>query len=95
MDAEAADGRPQWVGSAIYDKRVGLSHTTGQITHVTSPNVDVEREYLFECLQRTGDLAERRVVAGFHGQRKGRNGGGDPWFTDGDLLLGVIAAGDP
>src|SRR5436309_5715579 len=29
------DGRPVWVGAAIYDDRVGFSRTTGQITHVT------------------------------------------------------------
>src|SRR6185369_11715834 len=30
-------GRPAWVGSATYDQRVGLSHTTGQITHHIAP----------------------------------------------------------
>src|SRR5205814_4509154 len=30
-----ADGRPVWVGSAVYDERVGMSRTTGQVTHVT------------------------------------------------------------
>src|SRR5262245_2233190 len=40
------DGRPVWVGSAVYDQRVGLSHTTGQITHVTAADVDTERDYL-------------------------------------------------
>ena len=85
------DGRPMWVGSAIYDKRVGLSRTTGQITHVTAPDINVERDYLFGCLQQTGDLAEVYVVAHFHKILKGRNGGGDPWYTDGNLNVGVIA----
>jgi hypothetical protein len=85
------DGRPAWIGSAVYDKRVGLSHTTGQITHVTAPDVDAERDYLFACLERTGGLADQEVVAGFHQQLEGRNGGGDPWHTDGDLYMGVIS----
>jgi hypothetical protein len=85
-----ADGRPVWVGSAVYDKRVGLSRTTGQITHVTAADVDAERDYLFQCLEQTGDLAERYVVDGFHKQLEGRNGGGDPWHTDGKLYVGVI-----
>jgi hypothetical protein len=89
------DGRPQWIGSAVYDQRVGLSHTTGQITHVTAPAIDVERDYLFECLQKTGELVERYVVDGFHQQREGRNGGGDPWHTDGDLYVGVVAERTP
>src|SRR5262245_20897038 len=85
------DGRPVWVGSAVYDQRVGLSRTTGQITHVTAADVDAERDFLFKCLERTGDLAERYVVEGFHKQLEGKNGGGDPWHTDGDLYVGVIA----
>jgi hypothetical protein len=84
------DGRPVWVGSAVYDKRVGLSRRTGQVTHVTAPDVDAERDYLFKCLEETGDLVERYVVDGFHKEREGRNGGGDPWHTDGDLYVGVI-----
>jgi len=31
-------------------------------------------------------------VSGFHTIREGRNGGGDPWHTDGRLFVGVIAA---
>lgn len=89
------DGRPVWIGSAVYDKRVGLSRTTGQITHVTSVDVDAERDYLFQCLERTGDLAEQFVVDGFHTTLAGRNGGGDPWKTDGKLYEGVIAQKNP
>ncbi len=89
----STDGRPQWIGSAVYDKRVGLSHTTGQITHVTAPDVDTERDYLFECLEKTKDLAARTVVPGFHKQLEGRNGGGDSWHTDGNLYAGVIQTG--
>ena len=94
-DSVDPDGRPQWIGSAVYDERVGLSHTTGQITHVTAADVDAERDYLFECLEKTGDLAEHYVEAGFHKQLEGRNGGGDPWFTDGSLYVGVISNGAP
>ncbi len=85
------DGRPVWMGSAVYDKQVGFSRTTGQITHVTAPNVDAERDYLFKCLEQTGDLSEFYFVDGFHKICEGRNGGGDPWRTDGRLAVGVIA----
>ena len=85
------DGRPVWVGSAVYDEHVGLSRTTGQVTHVTAPKIDVERDYLFQCLEETRGLSETYAVDDFHKVRKGRNGGGDPWETDGCLLVGVIA----
>ncbi|HEY1377098.1 MAG TPA: LssY C-terminal domain-containing protein [Gemmataceae bacterium] len=91
-DKADPDGRPVWVGSAVFDERVGLSRTTGQVTHVTAPDVDAERDYLFRCLERTGDLTETFVVKDFHKVRSGKNGGGDPWTTDGDLWEGVIAA---
>jgi LssY C-terminus len=91
LDQPSQDGRPIWIGSAVYDAHVGLSRTTGQITHVTAPDVDTERDYLFECLEKSGDLASHDVMASFHTQLSGKNGGGDPWRTDGDLYLGVIA----
>jgi hypothetical protein len=85
------DGRPVWVGSAVYDQRVGLSRTTGEVTHLTAPDVDTERDYLFRDLSQTGDLTEQYPVIGFHKTCEGRNGGGDPWRTDGKLHVGVIA----
>jgi hypothetical protein len=92
-DKTDPDGRPVWVGSAVYDERVGFSRTTGQVTHVTAADVDAERDKLFHDLEGTGDLSEVQVIDGFHKELKGKNGGGDPWHTDGRLFLGVIAAG--
>jgi hypothetical protein len=37
-------GRQVWFGAATYDESVGLSHTTGQITHHIGPDVDAERD---------------------------------------------------
>jgi hypothetical protein len=73
---------------------VGLSRTTGQITHETAPDIDAERDKLFDDLKKTGDLAEFIIVPGFHKIREGRNGEGNPWQTDGDLYEGVIKPGD-
>jgi hypothetical protein len=86
------DGRPVWVGAAVYDQRVGLSRTTGQITHVTGPDIDAERGKLFDDLKQTGDLTEVYFIDDFHKTRSGHNGGGDPWHTDGRLEVGVIQA---
>ena len=86
---------PHWIGAAIFDKSVGLSRTTGQITHETAPDVDTERGKLFDDLKLTGDLAEVVIVPGFHKVLEGRNGQGNPWHTDGDLYEGVISPGNP
>ena len=79
------------MGSAIYDDHVGISRTTGQITHHTAANVDAERDFLFRDLENTGRLTKTFIVKGFHKTLSGKNGGGDPWTTDGSLYVGVIA----
>jgi hypothetical protein len=86
------DNRPVWVGAAMYDRRVGLNRTTGQITHLTGADIDAERDYLFTDLRETGDLVEFFIVDDFHKIREGKNGEGEPWHTDGKLYAGVIAA---
>lgn len=95
LEQPSEDGRPVWIGSAVYDSHVGLSRTTGQITHVTAPDVDDERDYLFGDLEKTGDLVTHDYIPGFHTKLSGKNGGGDPWKTDGYLYWGEIAATTP
>jgi hypothetical protein len=94
-DKRDPDGRPVWLGAAIFDERVGLSRTTGEITHKTAPDIDTERDKLFDDLKKTDDLAEFIIVPDFHKVREGRNGEGNPWHTDGSLYEGVIKPGNP
>jgi len=78
-----------WVGSVTYDERVGLSYTTGQVTHHIDANVDAERNQLIDDLKQTGDIADVIIVPGFHTELEGRNGGGDRWYTDGNLSVAL------
>jgi len=87
-----SDGRPVWIGAAVYDEHVGFSETTGQITHVTGPDIDKERDKLMLDLKETGMLSETYFIDDFHKIHEGRNGGGDPWRTDGKLAVGIIKA---
>lgn len=89
-DNPVPDGRPVWFGSATYDEHVGLSHTTGQITHHIAPDIDTERDHLTGDLKRTNEAAELYTLSGFHKTLDGRNGGGDPWRTDGNLSVVVV-----
>ncbi len=82
--------RPTWIGAATYDERVGFSHATGQVTHHISPDVDTERDYIANELQQTGLVEAIEWEDGFHSQLQGRNGGGDPWHTDGRLAIVVM-----
>ena len=87
-----ANGRPAWFGSATYDERVGLSHTTGQVTHHIAPDVDAERAFLLEKLQAVGRITSIEWIADFHKAHEGKNGGGDTWRTDGRLPVGDLAS---
>jgi len=83
-------GRPLWVGAATYDTRVEISHTTGLITHRISPAVDLERDKLLEDLGRAGKIERFYWIDKFQEKLKGRNGGGDLFYTDGRLAVGIL-----
>jgi hypothetical protein len=90
-DSLSPDNRQLWIGSASFDKSVGVSHTTGQITHHIDEDVDAERDFLVQTLNRTAMLERSYQIPGFHAVLTGRNGGGDPWRTNGDLAVCIFA----
>jgi len=92
--AEKLDGkvRPIWLGAATFDTKVGLSHTTHAITHHIDAEIDKERDKLVEDVKRTGNLSAVYMVDGFQEKLNGKNGGGDPYHTDGRLLAGILVA---
>lgn len=83
-------GRPAWFGAATFDQRVGLSYTTGEITHHIGPDVDAERDLIVADLKRIGRLAGLDWIDDFHADKSGKNGGGDPYHTDGRLAVATI-----
>ena len=85
------EGREVWFGAVTFDERVGLSHTTGQVTHHIGPDIDAERDRLMLQLQQAGVTERVFWVDGFQ-QLSGKNGGGDPWHTDGRLEAAVLAS---
>ena len=86
------NGRPLWVGAATFDTHVGFSHTTGGITHHIDAEIDKERDKLVTDLRRNGNLASVYWADGFHDKLTGKNGGGDPYHTDGRLEVGVLVS---
>jgi hypothetical protein len=85
-------GRPLWFGAATFDRKVGFSHTTAQITHHIDADVDAERDKLLDDLRAAGRVLSVQWLDDFQKKLAGRNGGGDPYHTDGRLVLGVLAA---
>jgi hypothetical protein len=85
------DGRPIWYGAATYDIGVKLNKRVIQPTHRIEEDVDKERDKLVEDWKETGHLADLQWVPDFHSTLQGKNGGNDPWRTDGRLVLAIIA----
>jgi hypothetical protein len=83
----------RWYGAATFDRSVGLSHTTGQVTHHIGPEIDSERDLVMIGLEKAGWVRESVYEEGFHRKLQGRNGGGDPWHTDGRLGVVTLRAG--
>ncbi|MCA1406487.1 LssY C-terminal domain-containing protein [Ensifer sp. IC3342] len=92
-DRSDNDGRPVWLGSATFDRGVGLSHDTGQITHHIGADIDAERDFLISDLQAAGQIESTYEIDGIGATTDGRNGGGDRYFTDGLALIGIVASG--
>jgi hypothetical protein len=83
-------GQPLWLGAATFDRSVGISHDTGQITHHIGPDIDAERNTLMNDLAKAGWVAHRSQVEGIGPTQDGRNGGGDRYFTDGMMDVAVL-----
>jgi hypothetical protein len=87
---KGADDRPVWLGSATYDRAVGISHYTGQITHHISPDIDAERDLLMADLRDAGMVQTFFEISGTGPTLLGRNGGGDPYYTDGEIEIATL-----
>lgn len=92
LDA-GGDRRPLWVGAASFDASVGVSGYTGQITHHIAADIDTERDHLTENLAQAGVAEAISQVSGVGPTIYARNGGGDYYFTDGEMSV-VRLAGD-
>ncbi|WP_313006588.1 LssY C-terminal domain-containing protein [Corynebacterium variabile] len=77
--------RVDWLGAATFDRSVGFSLFTLQITHKIDADIDVERDYVTSSLMDAGIGAELEVMADFTTGYHARNGGGDSVRTDGSL----------
>ncbi|NBX29015.1 hypothetical protein EBR04_00940 [bacterium] len=84
------NGEPLWLGAATFDERVEISREAGGITHRIGADIDRERNKLLVDTRDSGVLDGFYWVDRFHRHREGRNGGGDPYYTDGRLAVGVI-----
>jgi hypothetical protein len=82
---KGANGRPVWLGAATFDRGIGLSRYTGQVTHRIGPDIDAERDLMMRDLREAGMVDALFQISGIGPTLFGRNGGGDPYYTDGEI----------
>ncbi|GAA4875593.1 LssY C-terminal domain-containing protein [Serinicoccus chungangensis] len=74
-----------WVAAGTYDRAVGLSLFTLQVTHKIDADTDAERDYIVDTVRATDLPVSVDVIEDFSTGYHHRNGGGDAIHTDGDL----------
>ncbi len=74
-----------WLAAATYDRAVGLSVFTFQVTHKIDADIDDERNYVVDDVMWANDAAHDEVLPDFFTAYHAKNGGGDKVRTDGDL----------
>ena len=84
-----------WLAGGTYDRRVGLSLFTLQITHKIDADIDVERDHIVDTVTRAEPAVTVDVLRDFTTSYHSRNGGGDSVHTDGDLPVLDVTAVDP
>jgi len=80
-------GQLVWVGQASYDQGIELSGTNHLPTHHIAPTVDLERNAVGADLGKTGLVKEEEYAAFTPPIVYARNGGGDYYESDGDVLV--------
>ncbi|MGO4956674.1 LssY C-terminal domain-containing protein [Luteococcus sp. Sow4_B9] len=85
--------KAQWLAAATYDRAVGFSMFTWQVTHKIDENIDIERDYLIDTIRYADPETSVTVIKDFSTAYHHRNGGGDRVRTDGDMpVLDVSGA---
>src|SRR5216683_6423756 len=81
------NGSPVWVGAASYDSGIEMSSTNHFPTHHIAPTVDLERNAVGADLEKIGLVKEESYEAFTPPILFARNGGGDYYESDGDMLV--------
>ena len=89
--------KADWLAAGTFDRAVGFSLFTLQITHKIDADTDVERDHIVATLVNSHPEVSVRTIKDFSTGYHSRNGGGDTIETDGDLPVvdvSNVAAGE-
>jgi hypothetical protein len=84
-----------WLAAGTYDRAVGLSLFTLQVTHRVASDIDTERDHIVTSLTAADPSIAVQVISDFSTGYHDRNGGGDSFRTDGDLPVVDLRATVP
>lgn len=79
--------RVDWLAAGTYDRSIGLSLFTFQLTHRIDEDTDIERDYIIQTVQDSSEPVRVAILKDFSSGYHSRNGGGDSIRTDGDLPI--------
>ena len=77
----------EWLAAATYDRAVGISLFTLQVTHRVDADIDIERDYVIDTVRYAVPDASLRIITDYSSAFTTRNGGGDVVRTDGSLPI--------
>lgn len=86
--------RVDWLAAGTFDRAVGLSLFTLQVTHRIDADTDIERDHIVASVRAVPGV-EVDVIRDFATGYHSRNGGGDSISTDGDLPIIDVSAVRP
>ncbi|MCW1248868.1 LssY C-terminal domain-containing protein [Acaricomes phytoseiuli] len=87
--------KADWLAAGTFDRSVGFSLFTFQITHKIEENIDIERDHIVASMRKANPEVKVRVIEDFSTGYHSRNGGGDAIITDGDLPIVNISEVQP
>ena len=79
--------RVDWLAAGTYDRSIGVSLFTFQLTHRIDEDTDIERDYIIQTVQDSVEPVRVAILKDFSSGYHSRNGGGDSIRTDGDLPI--------
>ncbi len=76
-----------WLAAGTFDRSIGFSYFTFQLTHKIASDTDVERDYILKTLSQHSSPKKILVIKNYFTAYRHRGGGGDSIVTDGALPI--------
>ena len=85
--SERIDGRPLWVGSSTYDNGFERDQRNGGVTHSIDPDVDKERDFLYQSFAAAGVVNAAAYVTPDDPLTTAKTATGGSFHSDGRILV--------